>query len=318
MGWTNQVVQASEVIIAGAPDAFYMYNGAEGPNQLVLSAVSGATVDSYGNQVPANLTIYDAQFPGAATNFSDGNYTYLVNADGLSSQQGAWQVANSFFQNASIFFSTSPFATEEQTGTPAVISNAAIFYANANGTPATVNAQGLAGAVPAVQQAIANFSNPNNGTQPITSAWSIPANAPAGSSYEIWVPFSAATATAGPQSLGLKPYLNAAVVTTSGGDVIGGTAIAAATGFTGDLRCTLVVTATGAAGTADIYIKGGYTTFGANIQATGSSNYISSQATGVALNTTVANTIAVAAVWGASSAGQTIATVLSRFTRKGP
>jgi Concanavalin A-like lectin/glucanases superfamily len=189
---------------------------------------------------------------------------------------------------------------------------------------ATTSGTGMTGYIPQTQTSTASFTNANNGTQPMTAAWTIPAgDAKVGSTYELWVPMAGATATASPQTLSFKPYLNGALLGTSpnygtsNGDSFGSTALAAATGFTVKLRCTLVVTATGTGGTCDIFIEGGYTVESA-VQATGSSNFLSSQATGVAFNTTVANTLAVATIWNAVSSAQTIGSVLSTFTRKGP
>jgi hypothetical protein len=162
------------------------------------------------------------------------------------------------------------------------------------------------------------YTNANNATQPMTFEWIIPANdASVSTSYEVWVPMSGQTATGTTETLGLKPYLDAVVVTTSNGDIIGATAIAANTAFTMKVLCTLVVTTTGAGGTAEIYIDGKYA-LTSNVQGSGSTNSLSSQATSVAFDTTVAHTLAIASVWGAASSGQTIGSLANTFTRKGP
>jgi len=163
-------------------------------------------------------------------------------------------------------------------------------------------------------------TNANSATQLATIQWSIPENdAQVGTVYVVEVPLAGKTATSGPQTLGFKPYLGSAVVTTSNGDTIGGTAMAAATGFTAKMRLTMKVRTTGASGTVDIFMEGGYAQE-SNIQAGSGTNsgFMSSQATGVAFNTTTANTIAIVTVWGASSASQTITSYGSVFTRKGP
>lgn len=73
MGWSNQVVQASEVVIGGAPDALYVYNGIPGPGNLIAWIVSHVgAVDPYGNAVPGpvigtqNLAGDSARLNGAA------------------------------------------------------------------------------------------------------------------------------------------------------------------------------------------------------------------------------------------------------------
>jgi hypothetical protein len=53
MGWSNQVVKASEVIIGGFPDSLFVYNGNPGPGDLIAWIVSQVgTIDPYGNAVP--------------------------------------------------------------------------------------------------------------------------------------------------------------------------------------------------------------------------------------------------------------------------
>jgi hypothetical protein len=59
MGWSNQVVRASEVIIAGFPDALLVYNGAPGFNKLIASIAGVAGTDPYGNAYQAGITSYN-------------------------------------------------------------------------------------------------------------------------------------------------------------------------------------------------------------------------------------------------------------------
>jgi hypothetical protein len=58
VGWTNQVVIASEVIIAGEPDALLVYAGTPGPGTLVASITSTALVDQYGNVTEPVIAAY--------------------------------------------------------------------------------------------------------------------------------------------------------------------------------------------------------------------------------------------------------------------
>jgi hypothetical protein len=177
---------------------------------------------------------------------------------------------------------------------------------------------GMTGRIPMVQTSLQTFANANNGTQVMTTAWSIPAgDAQVGTTYEVWVPMAGMTASGTTSILSFKPYYNGAVPTTSGGDGVGATAMAAGTAFTAKIRVTLVCTATGTGGTCDIFLEGGYTQE-VNVQGSGSDNFLSSQVTGLAFNTAIANTIAVATSWGAAGGGQTIGSVFSRLTRGGP
>jgi hypothetical protein len=163
-------------------------------------------------------------------------------------------------------------------------------------------------------------TNANNGSQPMTMQWPIPADEPqVGSIYEIITEFSGNTGTASSGTLGFKPSLNGTVLTTSNGDTIGGTAWPAVnTGFTGEIKVIVKVKSIGNAGTADIFIKGGLSIQG-NLQGSGNSDwFLSSQVTGHAFDTLLTNTIAIESVWGSSIAGQTITSDGSAFTRKGP
>ena len=119
-----------------------------------------------------------------------------------------------------------------------------------------------------------------------------------------------------------KKVMNGAVVTTSGGDGAGATLLSLyGTGatWTGKIHLTLEISAAGSGGTANIYIEGcivgAFLVQGSTAQ---SSTPLSSQATGLAFNTTIANTIAIVSVWNTSESGQTVGSVLSSMTRKGP
>lgn len=193
-------------------------------------------------------------------------------------------------------------------------------YSNSEGTPSALTQNGLPGGIDLTQSDDTTITNTNNGTVVSTAAWEIPANdAQVGTKYVIEAEFSGESAAASPQLLGFKPYLSGAVVTTSNGDTIGGTALPVSTGFTAKIKCTVKVLSKGTGGTCNIFIEGGYAQE-ANIQAGSGTNFgfFSSQATGHAINTTVNNTISIATVWGAGSPGQTVTGLGSTFTRKGP
>ena len=161
----------------------------------------------------------------------------------------------------------------------------------------------------------ANLTGPN----PATMQWSIPANdAQIGTAYIIESEFNFTTGSTA-ETFGFKPSFNGAAVTTSNGDIIGSTALAVSTGYTGEVRCILKIRTTGTAGTADVYIKGGVALEG-NLQGTVDTWFLSSQATAIAINTTIANTIAIDSVWGGNPSGsaQTVSNRGSTFTRRGP
>lgn len=76
MGWTNQVVIASEVIIAGYPDVLLVYDGAPAAGDLIASIAATAAVDQYGNAYTGGIWVY-----GAASTIGmeiDGGVAYLI------------------------------------------------------------------------------------------------------------------------------------------------------------------------------------------------------------------------------------------------
>jgi hypothetical protein len=123
MGWTNQVVQASEVIIAGFPDALYVYNGTPGPNKLALSIVQQAEQeDPYGNLTPAGLNIFgevNPPGPGVGTAMTigfNGIMQLSVNSDGVNSQQGIWEQESIYQLTATQWITSVPTVASEPGG----------------------------------------------------------------------------------------------------------------------------------------------------------------------------------------------------------
>lgn len=159
-------------------------------------------------------------------------------------------------------------------------------------------------------------TNANNGTQLLTKNWTIPAyDAQAGTVYEIEAPYNG---TFENQTLGFKPNLSGVAQATSGGDTIGGGFFSSGTGFDGTVRLKMVVTAIGSSGTVNLFINGGIGNSGTRSSGTNNLNaYLSSQATAVAFNTTVSNTLSIDSVWGGSTASQTVTGHGSTFTRRG-
>lgn len=157
-------------------------------------------------------------------------------------------------------------------------------------------------------------ANANNGTQLLTKAWTIPAyDALAGTVYEIEVPFSGTVENT--HTLGFVPNFNGSSVATSGGDTLSATFFGAATAFTGIVTLIVQILTTGTGGTCNFFIDGG---LGQNApQVSGTATFLTSQATGHAIDTTSSNTIAVNSVWGGSTAGQTVTGRGSTFTRRG-
>jgi hypothetical protein len=117
------------------------------------------------------------------------------------------------------------------------------------------------------------------------------------------------------------PSLNGGTINTSGGDSTGGASFSAGTTNVGRMRLTAIVTAvSGTSGTFQFFEEGGVGVDA--VRSTGSNGnflYFSSQNTGQAFNTSVANTIGIAVNWpGTSSTSQNCIGNISTFTRMGP
>lgn len=94
MGWTNQVVQASEVIIAGAPDSLLVYDGTPGPGTLIASITSAGGTDQYGNNLLPGIASYlsptAAFLDGGQLNLGNGaaGAVLLINDSGVLEVEG--------------------------------------------------------------------------------------------------------------------------------------------------------------------------------------------------------------------------------------
>jgi hypothetical protein len=120
-------------------------------------------------------------------------------------------------------------------------------------------------------------------------------------------------------TLGFKPRLTGTVMATSNGDTVGAAFFPSGTQFAGHLTLKLIVMTAGAGGNCNIFIDGGIGEVGNRSSGASNNNaYLSSQATGIAFDTTSPQTIALSSVWGASVASQTVQCTASQFTKKGP
>jgi hypothetical protein len=120
MGWSNQVVRASEVIIAGSPDALFVYDGTPGPGKLIASIAAVAGTDPYGNAYQAGITSYN------------GTPNYISIADSIIS-----------FSNGVLIENAGPFLNIGGTGGQAInigLPNGSPLYAVQPGTTVTQEA----------------------------------------------------------------------------------------------------------------------------------------------------------------------------------
>jgi hypothetical protein len=319
------------------------YNGTPALGNVVLSIAAASFVDQFGNVINApGIIIYNQGNTGFAALLSGTAPALVLEPPGTITMAiapqlqgfangagtGSEQIAASLFSgqetsgNANSFVHVFSEANDGSTAAQGILgisgvtilqwSNGGVFVSTGNGA--------MTGRPDFTQTDTTVDTNANlTGASPATKQWSIPAgDSQVGTVYLIESAFNMVTGTT-LETFAFKPSLNGAAVTTSNGDTIGSTAMAASTGYTGEVRCKLVVQSIGNAGTANIFIKGGMSLEG-NLQGTVDAWFISSQATGVAFNTLNNNTIAIDSLWGGNPSGsaQSVANHGSEFTRKGP
>jgi hypothetical protein len=285
------------------------YNTTGGGFAALLSGTAPALV----LEPPDTATMAIApQLQGFANNAGTGSEQLAAS---LFSGQETIGVANSFVH---VFSEANDGSTLAQG--IAGISGISVLQWSLAGVLVSTGSGGMTGRPDFTQTDTTVDTNANlTGASPATKQWSIPAgDSQVGTTYLIESAFNLVTGTT-LESIGFKPSLNGAAVTTSNGDTIGATAMVASTGYTGKVRCKLVVQSIGNSGTANIFIEGGMSVQG-NLQGTVDDWFLSSQATGVAFSTLNNNTIAIDSIWGGNPVGsaQSVANHGSEFTRKGP
>lgn len=323
-------------IINAAGSFFYSSTPAHG--NLVASIASAGGTDGFGNVYQAGTWAYgsagasaglgasgiDAALllvPGGSTHVTSVPQVIAAGTNAGAVNEAEWLVLESGkaggHDDATIqLISQNANATAAARMVFEFGGSIAVQINKTNVTITTGGGTGFSGTPDISQVDTTVDTNANNGTQPMTQTWAIPALDPqVGTVYEIETTFNGTFQSA---TLGFKPRLSAnPTMVTSGGDVIANTFFGAGAGFAGHVRLKMIVTATGAGGTADFFINGGVGNNG-NRSPGVNEAYLSSQATGVAIDTTAANTLVIVSVWGSNVAGQTVVSHGSTFTRKGP
>lgn len=335
--FTGSTFEGTDFVIdtAGA----FFYSGTPAAGNLVFSIASTAGTDGFGNAYNAGIIAYGPNGSGVALVSSGGtpiaifepqsaaHLTYAPQILASITSAGAANEAEDLVltsgkaghDDAAIqLFSEAADASSAARAVIEFGGSVAVQVDKTNTTFTTGAGTGFSGTPALVQVDNTDDTNANNGTQPCTEQWPIPANdAQAGTVYEVETPYNGTFETS---SIGFKPRLNGSGVTTSGGDTTGPSFFpTAGTSFAGNVRVRMIVRTTGASGTADFFVEGGIGINGNRSSGSNNNNgYLSSQATTVALDTTVANTLGINSVWGASVASQTVVCHGSVFTRKGP
>lgn len=328
-GVFNNIV-ANTVVVEGANGGFFAYNGPPTIGNLIASLSGAAGVDPYGNTYPQGFAIFGLSGgsviidPGA----NSGVPFIFLYPKGATKLQlppqvysGALNAGGSNESEYAVLFSGESLFPGNNNAALQVFSDAADGSSKAfarfviDGSNIDLNTI-MAGNLPINQVSTATFTNANNGAQ-FMAGFTIPANdAQVGAIYEIETPFNG---TFENQTLAFKPYLGNTPITTSNGDTIGSGFFSAGIGFTGNIRLRVQIMSLGSGGTVNYFVDGaignaGNRASGINSAAT----VLNSQSTNSPMDTTIAQTISIASVWGGSTVGQTITARGFKFTRSGP
>lgn len=331
-------------------------NGANGANALTYSinASSASVLDPYNNKALPGTTQYLFIPSGGAAgyyafNTIDGDTTLWSNASSQSSWSNdvgitnvQWngaagalvstlfqiafgaQVGTSLSVGTSITAGTTITATDEISGESfsAVTDNLTVpngvpatgftLWADFEGNPVVTTQNGFFGTVTLTQTDVSTNTLGNSTTATdLTIGWAPGANdGGMNTTYDIEFMFNG---TWEGQQLQLGLMLNGTFI-----DVvpIGATAFTTGDTFTGTFRLRVRIITSGSSGT--INIEGmGVAQDGTATRVPSTSITLCGQIMGHAYNTTVTNTMAVAAKWGATAVGQTVSGYGSSFTRTG-
>jgi len=276
---------------------FYGYSSSNNSNTPYLTVnytPAGSTTELAGNGADGKVTVsYNAgnTLVGA---FAPGGGTDVY---GNAYNPGSTTVQHTFITQGSL---------------PGPSSIGGIIAADTNATLNVVNTSGLTGAI--------NSSQTDTGTNTlgnstvatsITKGWVINANdAQNGTEYKIEVPYTGTFENGSILNIGyilngtfqnLVPIQNVAV----GNNVVG------------HVNIHILCTGTGSGGSFNGWAEGTMNDSSQNRLATTSWN-TDGMTLSKAINTTIANTVSVAARWSTSPAGQTLTGQSSLFTRRGP
>jgi hypothetical protein len=341
-GWSNQV-QFLVIVAGGGVAGVYVYDPTAGLGTLIAS-MTDSTVDPFGNATEQGITSYAPSGGATATlvaqlyqgtlNLGAPDTVNGVGGAAPASVSGGIQpgaltltsgIASGADTAASLQLESATFSAETvpvinttnflqvQTAATPPLAASPAFYSSVNGTEGASSLDGFAGTFPQVQSDTGTNTNANQvSATRISAIYTIPAGVPAGTEYELIVPWSA---TMESQTLQMGLSLDGSS-SFSGSDTIGGAIVGAGVGLLGTIRVRLRIATAGAGGTADVFVDGVVGQSGANALFTNRGSLVG-QDRGLSYDTTISHTMRVNTLWGAAAAGQTVSGFGSRNSRYG-
>ena len=342
MGWQETLA----TIFEGTDFVFnsggmFFYNGPPAFGNLIISITNNEGTDPFGNLYDFGVSIFslDPNNPpngklqlnffddeiswsfaataagpyhgGASISWDTGGLGMLIDADAVNIDVST---------GAIVLGALSTFINLEgpiQLGVnlPPAVSTKPYLFTNANGTPTFQTGNGFKGQASISDTDTTTGTNNNQAVATaISKVWSIPANdMQVGTIYEIEVPWSC-TMEAQTLTFGLSVNQSATFSAQQG---ISGAIGAAGTNLVGTIRVFMEITATGTSGTFNAWVDGTLAVRAALTLFTNSGAMADAVQTGLAINTTVANSIQINTLWAASVAGQTVSGFGSKISRYG-
>jgi hypothetical protein len=212
---------------------------------------------------------------------------YLANGQGLLI--GTGPIPEQIELSGSIEFAS-------QTGTPSNTAGNCALFANANAALAVEDTANLVrSVVRSVGSATALSAGNNTTSTALSQVFSIAPDLASGSMVEIHVPFIGSMGAAA-EVFGLGYSLNGGAAVNIA--TLGTTIAPVNTAFGGNVHLFMKIAAVGAGGTCRLWLEGSGIQSGVNINLTDTFNITGNVLTGVAINTTVTNTLALFGNWG--------------------
>jgi hypothetical protein len=329
---TGGTITGAEFVATGTGGQYLGYDGMPGSGDLILSIAAAAGTDTNGNAYPAGLKITGTSggtisidptagggvpaiqlVPESATHVDIPPEIYSggLNLGTSGEVETLYLFSGQSQATANTGSALQLFSDPANSSTGGAYANFVIDGANTSLTSRVTGAylsvsQINTGTNTAGNVGSSNFVN-------ITDAWTLPANdAKAGTVYEIEVPVTGSM-EGNVLNLGLdvngSTFTNIVPVIAS--------AFPTGDGFAGTVRLKLTFTATGTSGTVNLDMDGTLSDSSVD-RGPSTSTTVNGHHSGLAFNTTVFNTIAIAAYWTTGTSSPSVSGITSKFTRIGP
>ena len=322
-------LNAPSLVLFGSDGELLVYSGTPANGNLIASVSGASGTDDESNTYPAGLRItgtsggsvtidptansgipYVQFTPKGAThiNFPPQAYAGGINLGAANEVEALYLTSGQSQSAANTNSALQLFSDAANSSTGGAYVNFVIDGANTSLTSTVVN-----GYLPVTQTDTGTNTAGNTTPVDISHAYTIPANdASVGTVYEIEVPF---TGTWEGTVLNLGAEFNGSTFVNI--TPVIASAFTTGHGFVGTMRIKFTVTAVGSSGTVNLDLDGTVTDSSVD-RGPSTSFTLNGHHSGQTLNTTVSNTVALAAEWVSNAGAPSVAGITSKFTRIGP